>query len=327
MERMIPPSTSDMLGGTIGDDLDRIEVRVNKLSLNSPDQSLSVLYDLDCVYEKIQSVSLETSKKALNTQLDGILAKLHQEAGLFIRDLGGLHVLVEARDKENPPLEHTWWYLDQFLANRRKAAVRRITINGGIIVLVLVLLATLYQVFLAPDPQVVARYSLEQEARDQLLGGNLEQALKDINAGLENFPSDATLLILKGVVLDGLGRQEEAQQIFSLVQESTQPETFYLSRGHDYLMANQVEKSLADSQAVLKINPQSAQAFLLTGQAYESLKQYDEAIKAYDDAYQAADRAKQYELAAMARTHTAMLMQQLSSQIEPPWALTATPTP
>jgi tetratricopeptide (TPR) repeat protein len=327
MERMIPPSTSELLGGTISDELDRTEITVGKIGLISSAQALDLLSALDSIYAKINALAPGETKRALTTQLESLLAKLHKEAGHFIRNAGGTTSLREAREKVRPDKEHTWWYLDEFLIEKRKAVLRRITINGGIIIVVLVVLSLLYNRFLAPDPEVAARYGFEQSARDNIMYGNLEEASQDVEKGLAIAPQDSSLLILKGVILESQNQFEEAQKYYTTASKGVSKESFYLIRGQAYIMANLLEKAMADSQEAIKNNPDSVQGYLLIGQVNETIGQFKTALDDYNKAYEIADKLKQYELAALARTRMAMLMQSMNTQITPPaWMLTPTPT-
>lgn len=326
---MIPQPTSDLLGGTISDDLDKIEILVGKIGFNTREQTLQVLYSLDVVSAKMSRLENGQSLKTARAQYEGILAKLDKEASGFLRDLGGVQVLRQTRSQVNPPKDHSWWYLDVSLAQRRNSSIKRLLITAGAILVLLVVLGFVYQTFLAPAPEVAERYSREQAAGDALIAGDLEKALKEAEAGLLLAPQDAGLLILKGVILDGLGKSGDAQVAFEAAQKVLpNQEEFLITRGQHYSMSNQLDKALSDATDVLRLNPESAQAYLLIGQVYEIQKDYQKALDAYDQAYTISDKQKQYEMAALARMRMAMLMQVMNVQITPPdWMLTPTPTP
>ncbi len=136
--------------GTIGDALDRLEVPAGKIGLNSPEQSFSLLYGLDDVYDRIQELEEDNlSRKTAEAQFEGIAAKLRAEAGRFVRDLGGLQALRQRRDQVKPPEEHWWWFLDAYMAEKRKAALKRSLIIAGAAVAAFLVLAFLYERFLA----------------------------------------------------------------------------------------------------------------------------------------------------------------------------------
>lgn len=328
MERMIPPSTNSFLGETIGDGIDRIEVIVGKIGLNTAEQGLSLLTELDKASERIQALDDGDTKKALTTQLASALAKLHKNAAPFLRDIGGAHVLKAAREAAQPSEDRPWWFLDEYIASNRKALLRRVSITGGIIVLVLGLLGVLYQVFLAPDPLVAERYSREQSAQEALIMGDFPSALTEVDAGLKVAPADPTLLVLRGVILESSGREAEAEAAFSTAAGQVKAEDFHLLRAQAYIFANQPDKAYADAQQALQINPDSIQAYLYRGQAQESRLEYSSAMEDYEKAFAIADKTGQGALAAMTRMRIAMLTQLMTSDISSPVRLqTAVPTP
>jgi tetratricopeptide (TPR) repeat protein len=328
MERMIPPSMSELLGGTISDELDQIEIKVGKIGQNSSVQSLALLSQLDTVFDKISALAPGATKRALTTQFDALLSRLRKDAGRFLADAGGANSLKEVRGKINPASERSWWYLDQYLREKRAAFLRKNAITGGVIIIILLILTVVYNRFLAPDPLVAARYGYEQSARDNLLSGDFAKALDEVDQGLTIVPQDPTLLILKGVILDGLGREAEAQATFNAASPKVSKEDFYLLRGQAYILANLTEKALSDSQSAIKENPDSIQGYMLLGQVNEMIGQSRTALDNYEKAYSLADQQKQYELAALVRTRMAMLMQSMNTQITPPaWMLAPTDTP
>lgn len=329
MERIHTQSNKELLGGTIGDDLDQLEILTGKIGLNTKEQALSILSSLDSVYERIKRLEDGPSLQAATGQYDGIRAKLEKEAAGFLRDLGGAAVLQKARSQVNPPQDHPWWYLDVTLANRRKNAIKRFGLLTGAVLIGLFLLGFAYQKFLAPPANISERYSREQAAGDALMAGDLDRALQEVDAGLLAVPQDPSLLVLKGVVLDGMGKVTEAQEVFKAAEDLTpNKDEFYITRGQYYSLANQMDKALSDAQAAIAINPDSAQGFLLAGQVYEFQKKYQDALDAYDQAFEVSDKEKQYELSALAKVRIAMLMQSMNVEITPPdWLLTPTPTP
>ena len=72
-----------------------------------------------------------------------------------------------------------------------------------------------------------------------------------------------------------------------------------------------------------KINPQSAQAYLVLGQSNEMMAKYPEAMEYYDKAYENAEKSGQTELAAITRMRKAMIMQMMNNHLTSP---TSAPT-
>jgi tetratricopeptide (TPR) repeat protein len=123
------------------------------------------------------------------------------------------------------------------------------------------------------------------------------------------------LWILKAVALEKLGRNSEAAPAYAKAEQlEPDRETYLLARVDVYIAAGIYDKALADTQEVLRINPDAAQAYLAQGMIYEGTKQYADAIDAYNKATEVANKAGEAETAALARTRYAMLMQTMSGQ-------------
>lgn len=310
---------------TVGEALERLEVYSGKIGMNSPEQALALLHGLDHAYERMQSLDEGTqSQRLAQTQLEVILAALRREAGRFIRDLGGVTALRQARAEAQPPETHAWWYLDAWLQEKQRKALRRSLTLAGVILLALVILGFVYQRYLAPDPQTMARYNSETMGGQSLQNGDLPAALAQVNEGLKAGPTDMRLLTLKGVIQELQGQNDQAQASYAAAQKSAaSAEDFYTTRAQYYVMANRPQQALADAQQAVKANPQSATGYLLMGQAHEMLVQYQAAMTDYDNAYKAANASNTPQLAAVARQRTAMLYQLMSQ----PSAPVLTPSP
>jgi tetratricopeptide (TPR) repeat protein len=304
--------------GSISDELDRIEVFVGKIGMNRPEQATEILYRLDAVMTALRSLENEVSIKQAEGQLEGILARLRREASLFLRDLGGANKLRAEREKASPPEENWWWWLDEFVVTRRKASARRSLITFGILAGVLAVLAVVYQLFLAPPPEVAARYMHEQSARDRMMSGELDTALDEVEQGLSYVPGDPTLLTLRGVVLESQGDLQGAERDFAAAEQGIgSREDFLTLRGQAYLMIDDTDRALVDAEESVQINPDLARGYLLIGQVNETKGFFAEALASYERAYEAAEKAGQTEMAALSRTRIAMMMQMWNAQISP----------
>jgi tetratricopeptide (TPR) repeat protein len=328
-EPIEPSSMSGVYPQTISDALDRLDIPASKIGLITADEALGLLNGLDTAYAR--TLELEPGSQSRNiaeAKLNEIVAKLRKEAGRFIRDSGGSQALQQARAEANPPPDHAWWYLDTWLEEKRQAAVKRSLITIGAVAIIFVLLAVLYNRFLAPDPQESARYGYQQSATAQMVNGEFEGALRDIDQGLKISPNDPELIVYKGVIQEQLGQPAQAAESFRDAEQGyAKREDFLLARAQAYLMAHQPEKVLADVQAVVELNPQAASAYLLRGQAHEAQQKYNDAMDDYNLAFKTADANGQTELAAMSRIYIAMLTQTMNAQIQAEPFFTPTPAP
>jgi tetratricopeptide (TPR) repeat protein len=301
--------------GTINDDLDRIEILVGRIGFNTLEQTRALLPALDTVYRHIQEVENSETRARLEVRFESLLKFLRGDARRFFKDFGGIDVYRAERARENPPADHSWWYLDEFLAAKRKAALRRSLITVGIIAAVLLFLSLFYNTFLAPDPNFLAAYEHEQLSRDSFYLGNPEQALQEAETGLSFAPDDPSLWILKAVALELLGRDADSAQAFAKAeQHEPDREIYLLTRAEVYISAGVYEKAMADTQEILRTNPDAASAYLAQGMVYEGTRKYADAIDAYNKTTEVANRIGQPETAALARTRYALLMQTLSGQ-------------
>lgn len=324
-----PSSMPNVYPQTISDALDQLDIPASKIGLITAEEAVELLKGLDSVYARMLELEQGSqSRKTAEAQFDEIVAKLRKEARQFIRDLGGLQVLQQARAEVNPTADRPWWYLDKWLEEKRRAALKRSMVTVGIVAVILIILAVLYNRFLAPDPQESARYGYQQSATDRMINDDFEGALQEIELGLKISPRDPELLVLKGVVQEQLGQTAQAVESFRVAEEGfDHQEGFLLARAQAYLMSSQPEKVLVDVQAVIDLNPQSASAYLLRGQAHEAQQKYSEAMDDYNLAFKAADATGQTELAAMSRIYIAMLTQTMSSQIQAEPLSAPTPAP
>ena len=304
---------------TISDELDRLEVLVGRIGFNSPKQARDLLNGLDGVALRLEEWGDTPSRRNTQVHFDALLARLRKDAAQFVRDLGGANVLAEMRAGANPPRSAEWWYLDELLAARRKAAIRRAGFTLAGIVLALVLLGVIYEAFIAPPPEVTARYRLEQSARDSMLNQDWQAALGEVDSALQYAPEDPTLHVIRGVIFENMGQEADAETSYSEAKKYLPDEvTFLLLRAQAYDNSGQPEAAMTDAQEAVRLDPQSAQGYLLIGGIHESNRRFRDAMAAYDQAFQAADAQGQTELAAIARTRTAMVMQIINQGVDLP---------
>lgn len=304
-------NTSKILPPTIAEELDRLEVIAGKGGLNAQESAYTLLNGLDAAYREINRLADGSpSRRIAETQFNTIISKMQSEAPQFLRDLGGPQTLQQARGRVQPPADHSWWYLDELVAARRKNRFTRFLLTVAGVGAVLLVLIFVYNRFFAPDPQFVAVYGHEQSARDMLMEDDLESALSEVEQGLAIDPQQVSLLLMKGVITEAKGQTAVAEEAFESARRILNRDVdFYIARGQTYSYTNQPEKALADAQSALALDPQNGQAFLLAGNTYQSMRKRVEALDAYEKAYDAAEARGEIELAALARAQMAFLMQ------------------
>lgn len=137
-----------------------------------------------------------------------------------------------------------------------------------------------------------------------------QEALKDLDAGLESAPKDASPSILaEGYFYRALVRMDEQgprafadakkavdlaptegrfRKLYADLEISqTSPEARELGqRGVEYLQSGQFEKALGCFEEMLALEPEHAKAWQLKGATLHQLKRYQEELAALDKSYQ-----------------------------------------
>jgi len=298
------------------DQLTQLEAKVGRLGYGLGQEALTILTLFDSVSAAIASLQAKGhSMRAEEARLQAVSATLRRKAATFLREIGGARTLEDARRSHQPDPTSWWWSLDRLLVEKRRAKVRRLLRWGATATAILLLLYVLYQQFWAPDPATRERLKHEQTAQALALEGDLAGALSELEQALAIDPDNPDLLILKGSLQQELGQSTAAEETFAAAEKSLgDREAFLLTRGQVYLLLDQGEAALADAEAAVAINPQSAIGFLLLARASESLENYMQAIAAYEQAAALAEAQDNSQIAATARVNMGILMLRLPPQ-------------
>ncbi len=309
---------------TLDDLLNQLEIDLSKVGHASPESALKMLLKMDQAYLSIDEMTRkENPVKAEAAQFKYIIDSLEKNSGNFLKDMGGNEKLQELRKKYSPRAEFTWWFLDITHQQQIRARLRNLGLTLGITALLVVVFSIVYQTFLAPDPSVTRRYSLEMDAEQALVGGDYATALISINQAVELNPQDTSMLTLRGVVYDRLGQPDQAMADFDTVENILEDrEQFLLSRAGAWMKVGEFQNALQDTQDAIRENPNSAEGYFYFGKANELMQNYNKAIDAYTLASQLADQQGKVELNATIRVTMAMLMQNI-----PAFQTTQVPAP
>lgn len=293
-------------------ELQTLAVQVNRLQGCTAPRALEILQSLDRVTATIAQLSeSNVTLGSEATQFETILAQLKRRRRLFVARAGGAAAFQAARQSNPPDRAHWWWFLDEQTQQEQKASMHRWLRFAVIAAALLVVLGVIYRQFFAPDPAFVAAYGLNQDAENNLIAGNLEQALADATDALEYTPNDPALYVLKGVIEQALQQEQASRKSFEAALQllGDRPVDFYVERAGLYNMAGKYELTLADADAALALAPDSANAYLLKGQAYEMLGDIPQAIESYELASQAAKRINDPQIDVIARMSLGQLLQ------------------
>jgi tetratricopeptide (TPR) repeat protein len=139
--------------------------------------------------------------------------------------------------------------------------------------------------------------------------GKLEEALEKVEQALTLDPENPDWLIYKGVLQQGLGQTEAADETFQIAQTKFEtPVSYYLARAHQFNIISSFEAAISDTQKVLELDESSALGYLYMGEAYEGLKKYQEALMSYMQADQLATAQELTEIIVLARMRYGQLL-------------------
>ncbi len=293
--------------------LGQLEAHIGKLEHASGEEAQGIPALFDAAQARL--VELEragVSSPAEALRFETVSGTFRRKAQAFLRKVGGAEGLAALRPAQTLAPEQWWWFIDRWWAEQRKAQRRRQVKSLLIGAAVLAVVAVVYALFLAPDKTVSQTIRLQQMAEQLAQAGDDAAALDKVNEALALSPDNAGLLALKGVVQTRLGSEAEAATTFAAAEAASgSREQFLLIRAQVYLMLGQPEAVLADAEAAIAANPQSARGYLYLAQANTDLGNFLEAERQYDEAGRLADAAGDVEIAAIARVQKAYLYQQL----------------
>ncbi len=255
---------------------------------------------------------------AEQTTLVEIREQLRAKAPVWLKEVGGPQVLLDARQSRSPQPEQWWWFLDESLQAQQKRRLLRGLTVGGIILVMLIVAFFLVRLWANQNSTRGTVIGAGLDAEDQIRNGDLETALQTLEKGLAADPQDVDLLVFKGALLqimdqdDAAHQEDAAQESFRLARAaSASEEDFLLARSRRYLFMGLFESAYEDAQAMLEQDRSSAVGYMLMGQALDGLGRTSEALDAYDKSYDLAMESNQPEIAVAARMLYGQLLQQV----------------
>jgi tetratricopeptide (TPR) repeat protein len=291
--------------------LDQIESRLGKMAAGTSRHGLSVLIEMDTAYQRLKDYNgSEDGLKAEKTQFEYVQAVLRSNMSLLLRQTGGPAQLEAFRSQRKPGPDQWWWYLDEHVRQQRRSMMQSLGLTMGGTLAVIALLVVLYQAFLAPDAETLARLQHQRMAETSLMAGDIETALLEIERALAYDPENIDLLVMQAIGQQVTGDEAASQASFERLERLFETrEGFLLQRALFYNQFEQPEKALMDIEEVIAANPQSALGHYYAGMASEQLARYMEALEYYDIAFELADEQNLSALAATIRMNMGMLMQ------------------
>ena len=290
------------------------------LRIDAPEPArdlLATLHEAHRMADQFERDAPDIDLRPEQARLDALDERVLRNARPLVRALGGMEAFEQYRQQFAPQPDEIWWQLDARIAEERRKSLRRLAITGIVVAVLAVI------VFLARD--ILFPYNPVSDAVNnagvRLDAGDIPAAQAEIDAGLQVVPTSTELLIWKGIVLQLSGDAAGSEQAFDQARQNARNEIeFYLQRGQSYIRVARFDDVIADADAVLAINPDSAEAYYLRATGYEAKGDMFQAVQDVDKSAQLAQAAGNDSLYALARYRYAMMMQ---AGVGP----TATPTP
>lgn len=240
-------------------------------------------------------------------------------AKLFVKAVGGPASYAALRNEVAGNYANMrWWRLDDEVAAANRSRLIKIGVGVGALLLVLLMGYLLRGVLFPPDPVGDAVFGVQAGLRDN----DLPRALSAVETGLTKVPTNTTLLVWQGVLLERMNDPRSAQS-FEAAQEIAGEERMLLERAQVSVMLGDNDRVIEDATRAIELNPNSAEAYYIRSTGYEGREELERAIEDLDKTAQLAEAAGNDTLFATARIRTGTLMQRVMGG----GGATATPVP
>lgn len=306
--------------------LSQLEAEIGKMGFAQADEPTTILLLLDqadALQAELehQEVDLAGERGRLQT----ITEQFKRKGKVFLKRVGGAEALQRLREEHAPPAESWWWFVDDYLEQQRRESRRRTLRSVAIAAGAFAVIAILYAIFLAPDEATRQRLRYEQAAEQALSEGDAATALVEVEQALEVAPDNAELLVLKGIIQELLGQDASAEATYASAEALLGDRlTFLTTRAEANMRASRPDAAREDALAIIALDPDSATAHYLLGNAEASLGNYFEAVEYFEQAADLARASGETQLEGMARVQLANVMMLVSMPQSPK---AATPTP
>jgi tetratricopeptide (TPR) repeat protein len=282
----------------------------------SAEELLSFFQQLDALstgYAQLEQKGVDLRPE--QTRLETVQRILADKDRIVVRAMasrtgrvrGGLAL---QRARFNPPEDHSWWYLDRRVAQRRARRLKRLAWGSLIGAAVLAILVVLYVRFLRPDEATRQRYEYTFSGESSIQQGDYDAALEAYTKALEIAPDDPEINMMVGVMHEALGQPDEARSPYQRAEEVYGSRALFLAmRAQQYTILGWYEQAEADAQEAIKLDDQFPIAYCSLGSALDGQEKVPQAIVAFQTCADLAREQDQNELYVIATTRLAYLMQ------------------
>lgn len=255
------------------------------------------------------------------TRWTSLHSKLQREAGRVVRAAalaGGLEKLRQ----NNAPARGAWWHLDTVVAANRRHLIRRLSIRGGTIAILLGIVWALLTYVFPPDPNIVIVSEATSSLQQLAFEGRWQEALAVIDeAKAQLTEPDIELLIWEAVIAEKVGQTSRAQEALTAAKARIAASAYWWTLGSIRLSVGDLEKARAAGDEALALDPNDPQGYFLLAKVAELEGDTITAIDLLEKTFElAADGNPQ--LAVIARVHMGTLLQ---SPAGAPFSDTSTP--
>jgi tetratricopeptide (TPR) repeat protein len=304
--------------------IDLAERLAPQLSSENVEQFLCYLDRIDELFEQLQSDGIDLRPEM--ARWEGLAGRLRRDPGAVVkaaRSLGGMEAL---RRRHSPLPEAWWWRLDAEVARRRRQMLKRIGVVLGVIAGIVLVIAIALNTFLAPDPNVVLVSNTVSAIEDLVAQGQIDEAMKEVEAVERQLPEpDLELLLWKVVLAEQQGDTQKANvtlaEAFRLAEPGTEA-VIWANLATRRLLANDIDGARAAGEKAVEVAPDEAQGYFVLGAVAEAQGDVARAIDYFEKTFELA-QDKDPQLAVIARVRMGQLMQ----RVDPFAGITPTVTP
>ena len=232
--------------------------------------------------DKIKNLMEKLEKKGVDlsaekSRLDSLDQIIKEKAKIFWKKLkSSTGDPVFYRQEKNIPPKKWWWYPDEIIREEKRRFERK-WIKRAIIAGACLGFVYLFFTYILPKP--TPYISCIQEAERLLEEGKINPALETYQKAIKISPEEPVAYLMAGVICEFLGDKDRAKSYFIKAKERYPSlYDFYLARGMSWMRLGKFSAAEKDAKEAVKLNPQSAEAHFLLGNAYEAQNKIPEAI-------------------------------------------------
>jgi tetratricopeptide (TPR) repeat protein len=317
-------SRADSPANQLRDALDRAERLVVTVDRHTVEELLVLL---DAIRQSFIDLSGDgVDLRPEDVRWRSILNRLMSRPGPIVNAAAAAGGYAPLRAK-HPPAEDIWWHLDSFVAQRRrKAALRLVTTIVAIVAGAAILYYAINTLF-PPDPAAVMMVDATSSISQLIQQERWDDALAVVDEALTELPNEPELLIWRTVLLEHLGRADEAEEALQKAQDvyPARAALFWTVLGNTRFQAADLDGAEAAGQKAIELDPDEPQAYLLLGGLAEMRGDMNTAIEMFEKTVALAEETSP-ELVVIAKVRLAQALQRPNLPT-PPAGEPLTPAP